>query len=348
MGVGPRHHHLAGLQRLTQTVQGLGREFGQFIQEQYAVVGQGHLAGFHFQPAAGEGRHAGRMVRGAERPRAGQGAAGDQTGHRMHHRGLQQFDRRQRRQKARQALGHHRLARAGRPDEQQVVAAGGRDLQRALGGFLAAHVAQVERALAVDHRPRPGRGHHLGSSDVIDHADQRARGQDLGLARPGRLWPVGFRADQAEAQRIGRHRRRQGSGHRRDAAVQAELADRRPFLQRVHGQHAHGAHQPQRDGQVVVAAFLLGVGRGEIDHDALGQAEAEAGKGRPHALTALGHGLVGQAHDEEGAVHRTAVGDLDLDVHAPRFHPFEGDGDHSRHHAPDPLPLASSAKLCTR
>src|SRR6202000_2893916 len=46
-------------------------------------------------------------------------------------------------QRAGQALGEHRLARAWRADEQQVVAAGGGDLQRPLGAFLALDVAQV-------------------------------------------------------------------------------------------------------------------------------------------------------------------------------------------------------------
>ena len=49
-------------------------------------------------------------------------------------------------QQARQAACEHRLARAGRPDEQQVVAAGGGELQRATGDRLAADVGQVGRA----------------------------------------------------------------------------------------------------------------------------------------------------------------------------------------------------------
>lgn len=57
MGVGARHDHLAGLQRLAQGIEGLGRIFGQFIQKQHAVVGQRYLARLGPVPAAGQGRH---------------------------------------------------------------------------------------------------------------------------------------------------------------------------------------------------------------------------------------------------------------------------------------------------
>ncbi|MNS06330.1 hypothetical protein D3C72_377520 [compost metagenome] len=121
MGVGPRHHDFARLQRLTQAVQRLGRIFRQFVEEEDAVVSQGGLARLGPQPAAGQGGHGGGMMRRAEGSVAGQGAALDQTGHRPDHGGLQQFLRRQRRQQARQPLGHHRLAGARRADEQLRV-----------------------------------------------------------------------------------------------------------------------------------------------------------------------------------------------------------------------------------
>jgi hypothetical protein len=40
MGIGPGHRHLGRLQRLAQAVESLGRELGQFIQEQDAIVRQ--------------------------------------------------------------------------------------------------------------------------------------------------------------------------------------------------------------------------------------------------------------------------------------------------------------------
>src|SRR5258705_13002250 len=49
-------------------------------------------------------------------------------------------------QDPRQSPGEHRLARARRPSEQQVVTAGGRQLERASSTFLAADVGEIERA----------------------------------------------------------------------------------------------------------------------------------------------------------------------------------------------------------
>ena len=45
MVVGPRDHHLAGLHRLAQGIEHLGRELGQFVEEQHAAMGQRDLAG---------------------------------------------------------------------------------------------------------------------------------------------------------------------------------------------------------------------------------------------------------------------------------------------------------------
>lgn len=52
-------------------------------------------------------------------------------------------------QDAGQAAGQHALAGAGRADEQQVVAAGGSDLQRPFGLGLADHVLQIRHVWQV-------------------------------------------------------------------------------------------------------------------------------------------------------------------------------------------------------
>ena len=72
-------------------------------------------------------------MRIAERPAAHQPAVGELAGDRMDHADLQRLGRIERRQEAGQACRQHRLAGAGRADHQQVVAAGGGDLERALG-----------------------------------------------------------------------------------------------------------------------------------------------------------------------------------------------------------------------
>lgn len=334
MGVGAGHHHLAGLQGLAQGIQSLGAELRQFVQEQHPVVGQRHLARLDPQAAAGQGRHGGRVVRGAEGPGAGQLALGDQAGHRVDHRGLQQLGRRQRRQQARQTGGHHRLPRARRPDEQQVVSAGRGDLQGALGVLLALDVPQVGNRPAVDHAPGRGRRQHLGPAEMVDHRDQRRGRQNAGLARPGGFGSAGLGADQAQAQSTRRDGRGQGAGRRHDPPVQGQFAHGGPAGQGVGRDDAHGRHHRQRDGQVVVAALLGQVGGRQVADDAPSRhGQAQAGEGGADPLAALGHGLVAESHQHELLF---AAGELHLHVHRTRLDPLERDGDDARGHAPYP------------
>ena len=345
MGIGPRHHDLAGLQRRTQGIQGLGAVFRQFIEEQHPVMGQRGLARSCLQPAPGQGRHTGRMVRTAERPVAGQGPALDQPGHRPDHRGLQQFGRGQGRQQARQTLSQHRLARARRTDKQQIMAAGRRDLQRAFGALLTLDLAQVGPGPAGAHRPRFGRTQHLGPLEMVDQADQRTRGEDGDLPGPGRLGPVGLGTDQAQPHGRGRHRRRQGPADRGDLAVQPQFADRGPAVQRVGRDHPERRHQHQADGQVEMTTLLGQVGRGQVGDDPFRrQAQADTGKGPAHPFAALGHRLVRQADDGE-----TGLGcpdQLHLNVDPARLDPVEGHRHHASDH--DALPLYGKEQITNR
>ncbi len=143
--IGARDRDFAGLQRLAQRVQRLRLEFRQFVEEQHAVMRERDFARPRVQAAADQRRHAGRMMRRAERPAVGQRAAFDLAGDRSDHRHFEQFGRRQRRQNGRQPRGEHRFAGAGRPDHEQVMAAGRGDFERALGAFLALDVGEVER-----------------------------------------------------------------------------------------------------------------------------------------------------------------------------------------------------------
>lgn len=62
MGIGPRHHDLACLERRPQGIQGLGAVLGEFVQKEHAIVREGGFAGFGAQAAAGQGGHGGRMM----------------------------------------------------------------------------------------------------------------------------------------------------------------------------------------------------------------------------------------------------------------------------------------------
>ena len=334
MGVGAGHHHLAGFQRAAQAIQGLGAEFRQFIQEQHAIVRQADLTGLGLEAAAGQRRHAGRMVRIAERAGAGQLALGDQPGHRMDHRGLKQLFRGQWRQEARQPGGHHRLARSGCADKSQVVPPGRGDLQGPLGVFLTLDLAQVRDTFGLAHGPDDWRREELGSPEVVHQRDQRRRGQDPRLAGPGGLRSASLRTDQPQSHGAGRHGRGQGACDRRDPSVQRKLADRRPVIEHVGWDDVHAGHDRQRDRQVVVTALLGQVRGREIDDDPPArQRKAEAGKGGAHALAAFRDRLV--AHADQVESH-FATGELRLDIDAPRLHALERHCHHPRGHRSPP------------
>ncbi len=335
MGVGAGDQDLAGLQRLAQGVERLGLELGQLVQEEHPVVGQADLARLDPDAAAGQGGHAGGVVRGAEGAGAIQRAFGDHPGHGLHHRGLEQFRRGEGRQDAWQPLGQHRLAGTRRADEQQVVTPGGGDLEGAFGVLLALDVAQVGTGRILDDIAGPWRAHHLGAAEMVDQADQRFGSQDgRALAGPGRFRPAGLRDDDAHAHGRGGHGGGQRPGHRHDGAVEAELADRRPGLQAVMGNDPQQAHDGQGDGQVVVTALLGQVGGGQVDHDPPGrQGQAQAREGGPHPLAALGNRLVAQPDQHEGDL---AARELRLDLDPARFHALEGHGDDPGGHVPTP------------
>ena len=70
----------------------------------------------------------------------------------------------ERRKQAGQSLGEHRLARSGRADHQQVVPAGGGDLQCPTGDRLAADVGEVGRGRWVARRAADGGSSGHGAS----------------------------------------------------------------------------------------------------------------------------------------------------------------------------------------
>ena len=232
-------------------------------------MGERDLAGPHPQAAAHQRRHAGGMMRAAERALVGERPALDLARDRSHHGDFEQFGRRQRRQDGGQPRRQHGLAGTGRADQQQVMAAGGRDLERPLGALLALDVLEIDAGIVrrADFRLRARQ--QLRAAEMIGELDERARRHDLHLgARPGGFRAASGRADEALLARIGPDRGRQHAGDRRDRAVEAELAQHGAARQRIGRNGADLRHQAERDRQIVVAAFLRQVGRRQIDGDA--------------------------------------------------------------------------------
>ena len=329
MGVGTGDGDLARFQGLAEAVEHLRMEFGQFVQKEHAAMGQGGLAGTGPAAAADHGGHGGGMMGGAVGPAARQTPLFQKAGDGMDHRDIEQFLRPEGRQKARQAFSEHGLAGAGRADHQQVMPARRRDFERPLGRFLTLHIAQIRPGAAIDQLAGRRAPEHLDALEVIDELDQGARGENGEIAaRPGRFRPARFRADQAETGFIGRHRSRQHARRGRDGSVQAELAEREMFGGAVRRDDIHRGEQADGDRQVEMRALLGPVGRGEIDDQPLlGKRQAEGGEGAADPLPAFRDRLVRQPDDGEGrqAGIPGRTGELDLDRHAARLRPVEGD-----------------------
>ena len=160
------------------------------------------------------------------------------------------------------------------------MAAGGGNLERALGGLLTFHVLQVGRLNRVFGKLRHRRAQHLDAFHVVDEGDERWRGDDVGAAGPGSFRAAFCRANEPSLRGRGRQRRRQHARHRRHLGVQRKLAKCRIAGQFVRRQHTHHAQKSECDGQIVMAAFLGQIRRREIDGNALiGQREADGGQG---------------------------------------------------------------------
>ena len=188
-------------ERLAHHFEDVALKFGQLVEEQDAVVAERDFAGTRDGAAADQSGVADGVVRRAKRPRAHQAARiFEHAGDAVDARGLDGFLERHRRQDGGNALGQHGLAGAGRPEENNVVAAGAGDFQRALGALLSANVAQVHRILRGFGEQRlPVDVHGLEGFrriDQIHRLRQRFHGEHLHAFDHGGFAGVGFGHDQ--------------------------------------------------------------------------------------------------------------------------------------------------------
>jgi hypothetical protein len=335
---GPRDSDDPFLQRLTEDFEDVSAEFGHLVEEQHAVVGEADLARPRQRPAADQGDIRHGVVRRAERPRRDETAArGEQSRNRMDRRDLERLVERQRRQNPRDALGHHRLAGAGRADEQCVVAAARGDFERAPGQQLSMDVGEVDadRFRAAGGRGRVGRTVAAEAGGIVQRGDgipERADGVQLDARDHRRFAAIAARKEQgpvAFAPRRGGDR--QHAARRLDPAVQRQRADEQHVGNLPPPDDAGGGEHTQRDRQVERRALLAHVGRREIDGDAV-RRELESGIANRAAdpVAALADAGVGQAdHREAGQ----SVGDVDFDVNRAGLDAVDGSGPDAREHA---------------
>ena len=268
----------------------------------------------------------------AERPPRCQCAVADLAGDGGDHRDFQKLRWRQRRQDRRQPRRQHRFARAGRADHQQMMPAGRGELQRAFGTFLALDVAQIEmRRLRLVHFRLRAR-QHLRAFEVVGDLDQRFCRDDLDIgACPGGFRSARRRTDQAFLARIRADRGRQHARHGGDRAIEPELAEHGKAVERIRRNRADRRHQAERDRQIIMAAFLRQIGRGEVDDDPpRRQRQPRSDQRRTHPLPRFRHRFVRQTYDRK---RRQAGRYLHLHVDRAGLDPLKGYGRNPRNHA---------------
>ena len=341
---GAGHGDGALLQGLAHGLQHVPAELRQLVEEQHAVVGQGHLPGPQLGASAGEGGGRGGVMGSAEGTPGQQRPAGVRhSGHRPDAAALQRLGAGHVRQDGGQALGQHGLACAGGADEQQVVAAGGGDLQRPLHIFLTHHVREVGKRLAIRlRRPRRGGGEG-GTAGKMGR--KRAYVRHAVDGEPARQRGLGgvFRRDEQrpDAGRPGAEGHGQHARHRAHRPGQGQLTQKGGVRRRRRQLSGGGKHAHQ-NGQVVHGAHLFLPGRGQVHGDA---ADGELGPAvfhrRPHPLPGLPHGRVRQSHDVKS---RQAAGEEALGADGIPADAGKSQGPNAHHHV---IHLRSGARART-
>ena len=237
-------------------------------------MGQGHFSRPGHWSAADETGIGNGVVGAAEGPTGDQRlAARKQTDDGMDLGGFQGFVEALGGEDGRQAPGQHGLAAARRPDEQQVVIAGGSHFESTLDMLLAAHLGEIcfrNGGLLEDFGDiHPAGRQLLGAVEKIHQLAQVADAVDRHAVHQGRFAGVLLRQHQPGNRPLpGRGRQRQGAADGLDAAIQGQLAEKHQgrFMARL--DDPGGGENAHRHGQVEGGAVLLDVGGRQIDGDA--------------------------------------------------------------------------------
>ena len=203
-------------------------------------------------------------------------AVGDQWAFRRKHAGdrvdphhLERLPRLERRQDRRQAPAEHRLPGARWPGKQQVVAAGGRELERAPRPLLPANVGQVWMVGLGRLVRRLCRRRPQLSAEVGDRLGEMAHGDRLDAAELRLARRLGCAENPLEAGAPRTFRDGERAAHRPDATVESELADGCVLGEPLDRKLARCRQHRERDREVEAGALLAQPGRGKVDRDPL-------------------------------------------------------------------------------
>ncbi len=216
-----------------------------------------------------------------------------------------------------------RLAGARRADQQHVVSAGGRHLERAFGMFLPADFFQCRvsrgsvipvQRIRVVHLQGLGRLDHAFSGEVADECGDMLDGENLQIGDQRRFAGIAGRDEHTlKPQPAGEHGHRKHAAHMADRSVEREFSDHQRCLQLETGDLVRCHQEPERDRQIVSRPLLAQVGRREVDrHPPVRERQAGVLHRRLDPLAAFLDGRIRQADDDK---RRHPVGDVHLRLH---------------------------------
>jgi hypothetical protein len=209
------------------------------------------------------------------------------------------------------------------------VAARDRHFDRALNVALAFNVGEIDLVVLVAGEElaqvAPDRLELFFSPDELESLAQIPHSVDVDPRDHGGFLRVCLRHhDRALSAPPRFERYRQNALDRPDRAVERQLADKAQLGEQIFLDLLRGRDHAERDREIEARAFLLNVGRSEIDRCAPARpiVTAVADRGRD-AILAFLHRRVGQAHDHDFGV---AAGGVDLDLDFVSVHAVNGRG----------------------
>ena len=174
-------------------------------------------------------------------------------------------------------MGQHGFATTGGTHEEDVVAAGGSDLQGALGQGLAPDLLQGSlggnAAWYRRYRRRPRPQHRRSRSSLLraafhnkfHHIAQGIKRIRFDTRTPQRLGQISSWHDNPTiALPIRQIHHRQNTPHPFDSSVQRQLSNHQKVPQTVRFQNPRFGQQPQGNGQIIRRPLLAQISRGHV------------------------------------------------------------------------------------
>ena len=317
-GIRPVNRDHARLERLAKGVEYRACELWCFVEKQDPVRCPCRGARPD-EPAASPDQCRGgcRVVRRLERRAGGECASHRDARQRAHTTHLERLLGRERRQEPRQSRREHRLARAGRPEQKDVVPTRGCYQHRLDRVVVADHIGEVE---LVFRRDRHGAKQRLDRNRIDVRAVPNRRvtqGRDRHDAHArhecGLVCISGWHHHRREASALSGKNRGQHSVNWAQPPVEAKLAEVHDRFDRVNAHRSRGGEHGDRDTEVEAGALLRQRCGRQVDGDlAVRQLEPRIGDGSANTVFCLVERRVGKSDEHEiGKLVREVCFDLD-------------------------------------